>query len=109
MPFQPKNKLWKLSVDSRLERKEVLNRFLEEIGINGVNKYKELLERIGNSAKLSPEEKLFMQKIEKLFEYIIPKLSRTELTGNKENPIMIQPVLVEFMNDTKNNKNSRRV
>lgn len=103
--FQKGNQLWKLAVSSKYERKEMLNQFLEEVGISGVNKYKELLEKIGNSKKLTLEQRLFMQKIENLFEYIMPKLSRTVLAGDKENPIMIQPVLVEFMHEKKDNKN----
>jgi len=93
--FQPGNQLWKLGVDSKIERKEALNGFLEKVGISGVNKYEELLEKIGNSKSLSPEEKLFMQKIENLFEYIIPKLSRQELTGKDGGAIKINTELSE--------------
>jgi hypothetical protein len=97
--FQPGNQLWKLGVDSKIERKEALNGFLEKVGISGVNKYEELLEKIGNSKSLSPEEKLFMQKIENLFEYIIPKLSRQELTGKDGGALNVQ--IIKYDNPKK--------
>lgn len=104
--FQKGNKLWKLAVDSKVERKQVLAGFLEHVGVNGVKKYEELLQRVGNNESLSLNERLFMQKIENLFEYLIPKLSRTVIAGDKDNPLVVQPILVEFMNDKKDNKNT---
>lgn len=91
--FQKGNKLWKLGVDSKHERKEVLAGFLEHVGVNGIKKYEDLLEKVGNNDNLTLAEKLFMQKIENLFEYIMPKLSRTELSGDKENPIQIVEIV----------------
>jgi hypothetical protein len=109
MPFQPNNELWKLSLKARADSKEVIREFIERIGVNGLKQYFEFVGKLAKSEKLTKEQRLFMNKVENLFEYLMPKLSRTVLAGDKDNPIMIQPVLVEFMNDKKNNKNSRRV
>ena len=91
--LQPGNKLWQLGVASKYERKEVLANFLEHIGVNGIKKYEDLLQKVGSDEQLTASEKLFMQKIENLFEYIIPKLSRTELAGSRENPIQVVEIV----------------
>lgn len=102
--FQPGNKLWKLGVDSKIERKEVLKNFLEHIGVNGIKRYEDLLEKVGSDEAITQSERLFMQKIENLFEYIMPKLNRTELTGKDGGDVGIKINVVNFYDQKKLDK-----
>ncbi|MCK4500639.1 hypothetical protein KAU11_09075 [Candidatus Babeliales bacterium] len=75
MPFEKDNQLWVKGVAAKKEKKKALNEFLSVIANGGRESYADKLENLSNSTKLTEEESDFMDRFEKLFPYVVPKLS----------------------------------
>jgi len=92
MPFKKRNQLWVKSHKSRGNNKEGLNKFFEIVAQGGVETYGEKLSELASGAELSKSELEFMDRFERLFEYVRPKLARTEHTGEGGGPMQITSV-----------------
>lgn len=96
MPFQKGNQLWKKGLKARKEKDRRLNDIFVTLVDGGIEYYGDMLNTLANKQSLTDEEKEFMDRLEKMFEYVQPKLARSEHTGKggKELP---QPILSVVM------------
>lgn len=78
MPFEKGNKLGRKATKSRMENKQRLFEFLAS---GGARMYQEKLDKLANGEGITKEEEQFMDRSERLYEYVFPKLARTEMTG----------------------------
>ena len=94
MAFEKNNKLWKKSVEARYENKGKLGELMEIAVQGGFADYAEKLSRLNDKEKLEKPEQEFMDRLERLFEYVTPKKARTEHTGKdgKDLPLPILAV-----------------
>lgn len=81
MPFEKNNKLWQKSVEARKEKKSRIDSFFEMIASGGITEYGEKLSKLAESQELSKPEIEFLDRMDKMVEYVRPKLARNELTG----------------------------
>ncbi len=94
MTFQKGNTLWKKGWDVKLERQQKVDQFFLIAGSGGMERYGELLEDLSNGVDLTKEEKEYMDRFEKLFQYM--KAKKTDVTsGDKP----IEGVLVKFVDN----------
>jgi hypothetical protein len=93
MPFKKGNQLWKQGIKAKEANKDRLTEFFGVVANGGVAKYGEKLGELAEGAELTKSELEFMDRFEKLFEYIRPKLARTEHTGEGGGPIQITPMI----------------
>lgn len=85
MPFATGNQLWKDSHASRLANKEsMLDILFGELGNGGADAYGEKMEQLALKNDLTKPEKEFMDRYEKLLEYIAPKRAREDGKGNPD-------------------------
>lgn len=82
MPFAKGNTLWKDSLKTRKERSEkILTLLFGDLEDGGAEQYGEKLEKLAKKKELTAPELDFMDRYEKLMEYLVPKLARTDLTS----------------------------
>jgi hypothetical protein len=92
MPFEKDNKLWKKSHEAAKDNKNKLNDLMELVVTGGFTDYAEKLSRLNDKEKLEKPEQEFMDRLERMFEYVAPKKARTELTG-KDGKDLPTPIL----------------
>jgi hypothetical protein len=81
MPFEKGNNLWKKGLEARKQKDDMLTEFFEIVVTGGIEVYAQKLAHLSEGKELTKEELDFMDRVEKLFEYVRPKLGRTEVTG----------------------------
>ncbi len=89
MPWEKGNTIWKKSLKGREERRERLNEFFEVVAGGAIEEYGNKMDKLSRKENLTKEELEFMDRFEKLFEYVRPKLSRKEVTGKDGGKIEI--------------------
>jgi len=94
MPFQKNNTLWKEGLKQKRKNKERIDTFFEIVADGGIAQYGAKLEALANKEELTKEELEFMDRFEKLFEYVRPKLARQEHTGKNGKELSIN--LIRF-------------
>ena len=81
MPFEKGNQLWKKGLAARKAKDDRLAEFFEIVVTGGIEVYAQKLSELSQGEELTKEELDFMDRVERLFEYVRPKLARTEITG----------------------------
>jgi len=80
MPFQKGNTIWKKGWKAKKEndksRLDILFNIAED---GGAQEYANKLDKLARGKALSESELEFMNRFEKLFEYLKPKLSRKDV------------------------------
>lgn len=81
MPFEKGNTLWKEGLKAKKENKLLINELMSIAVSGGFSDYVNKLDQLSKKKELTKQELEFMDRLEKLFEYAVPKLARTEMTG----------------------------
>lgn len=102
MTFQKGNQLWKKGLQSKKEQKSRMAQFIALVASGGITEYTDKLEKQSQGVELTKPEVEFMDRIERLIEYVQPKLARTELTG-KDGKDLPQPI-INVSRDNSNDK-----
>jgi hypothetical protein len=97
MAFAKGNQLWKEGLKAKQENKDRMSEFLAIYVNGGFDAYADKLDSLSRKEKLTPEEKLFMDKMEFWAEFVKPKLARHQHTGEDGGPIQ-QNLTVQFVN-----------
>lgn len=92
MPFAPGNKLWVESQASRKANRARVDDLLLILSEEGSDAYADMLDRLARNQGVDAPQLLFMEKVEKLLEYVRPKLARKEIGGLDGAPIQIQGI-----------------
>lgn len=100
MPFEKGNKLWKEGHKARKENQLRLNELMGIVVSNGFTEYVEKLHKLSDKEKLEKPELDFMDRLEKLLEYAVPKLARTEVTGKNGKDLEVKLVKYDDNNNT---------
>jgi len=85
MPFAKGNKLWKDSHSSRSDnKKRMLEVLFGDLGEGGAEAYGDKMEQLALKKELTKPEQEFMDRYEKLLEYLAPKRAREDGQGNPD-------------------------
>lgn len=85
MPFKKGNTIWKEGWKAKKENdKARLEVFFGIAADGGAEEYSNKLDKLAKGEELDKPELEFMDRYEKLFEYMKPKLARTEQTGKTD-------------------------
>lgn len=86
--FQKGNKLAKANAGRMGPRKKMFAEVSDQL-ISLSPTYNEKLVAMSDGQKLSDPEREFMDRFEKMFEFARPKLARSVVVGDKENPLEV--------------------
>lgn len=92
MTFQKGNTLGRLGAIQREENRRKTLDILYWLGGEGARTYNKLLQEQSKGVRLSNEQKEFMDRYERLLEYHTPKLQRSIVSGDKENPLIPESI-----------------
>lgn len=99
MGFAKGNTVWKGSHKARAENEKArLDTFFCIAADGGADKYADMLDKLSRGGHIGNPELEFMDRYEKLFEYMKPKLARTDLTNNGGAFKPIETVNIEIVN-----------
>lgn len=93
MTFQKGNTLWKEGLKTRVENQDRMARFLGIIVSGGLDEYANKLDQLASKKDLTKAEQEFMDRFEGWREFVLPKLSRKEVTGKDGKDLFPKPIL----------------
>lgn len=85
--FSKGNTLWQKGLEVKKDRRAKIEEFFLVMQIGGQSKYVELQDALSKGIEITKEEREFMDRAERLWPYVQPKLSSKQVTGKDGGPI----------------------
>lgn len=87
MPFAKGNKLWAKGLEVRKENKQKPNDYMRIFIDGSFERYIQLMEKLQGNQEITKEEREFMDRLEKSFDFNYQRLSRSTLSGDPDAPL----------------------
>jgi len=97
----------KQSSANRIAKRQKMEELLVKMSGEFSDGYKEKMVALANGAEITKPEQEFMDRFEKWPEFVIPKLSRAEVTG-KDGKDLPQPILFNALPSNNSDSQGKR-